>query len=419
MERIKGLFKNHKPTLQAYEIFKYIGPGFLVTVGFIDPGNWASNISAGSQFGYRLLWMVTLSTIILIILQHNAAHLGIVTGLCLAESINKFYKPYVSKIVLFTAYLATVSTSLAEILGAAIGLKMAFNLPIKIGAVLTTILVIFLVLTNSYKRIEKIIIGFVGLIGLSFVIELFFVGVDPKMLFTSWVVPKIPNGSYLIIMSVLGAVVMPHNLFLHSEIIQSRKWNLQSEDVIKKQLSFEFIDTLLAMFVGFLINSSMIVVSAQVFYRFGIVVTELEQAQATLKPILGNAASLIFAFALIFSGVSSSVTAGMSSGTIVAGASGEPFDTKDNHTRLGIISSLIIATLIIFFLKDTFKGLIISQAILSIQLPITIIFQLMLTSRESVMGKYRNRGIEKFLLYAVFIVATILNVFLLWSYIAS
>ena len=419
MERIKGLFKNHKPTLQAYEIFKYIGPGFLVTVGFIDPGNWASNISAGSQFGYRLLWMVTLSTIILIILQHNAAHLGIVTGLCLAESINKFYKPYVSKIVLFTAYLATVSTSLAEILGAAIGLKMAFNLPIKIGAVLTTILVIFLVLTNSYKRIEKIIIGFVGLIGLSFVIELFFVGVDPKMLFTSWVVPKIPNGSYLIIMSVLGAVVMPHNLFLHSEIIQSRKWNLQSEDVIKKQLSFEFIDTLLAMFVGFLINSSMIVVSAQVFYRFGIVVNELEQAQATLKPILGNAASLIFAFALIFSGVSSSVTAGMSSGTIVAGASGEPFDTKDNHTRLGIISSLIIATLIIFFLKDTFKGLIISQAILSIQLPITIIFQLMLTSRESVMGKYKNRGIEKFLLYAVFIVVTILNVLLLWSYIAS
>lgn len=419
MERIKGLFKNHKPTLQAYEIFKYIGPGFLVTVGFIDPGNWASNISAGSQFGYRLLWMVTLSTIILIILQHNAAHLGIVTGLCLAESINKFYKPYVSKIVLFTAYLATVSTSLAEILGAAIGLKMAFNLPIKIGAVLTTILVIFLVLTNSYKRIEKIIIGFVGLIGLSFVIELFFVGVDPKMLFTSWVVPKIPNGSYLIIMSVLGAVVMPHNLFLHSEIIQSREWNLQSEDVIKKQLSFEFIDTLLAMFVGFLINSSMIVVSAQVFYKFGIVVTELEQAQATLKPILGNAASLIFAFALIFSGVSSSVTAGMSSGTIVAGASGEPFDTKDNHTRLGIISSLIIATLIIFFLKDTFKGLIISQAILSIQLPITIIFQLMLTSRESVMGKYKNRGIEKFLLYAVFIVVTILNVLLLWSYIAS
>jgi len=113
----------------------------------------------------------------------------------------------------------------------------------------------------------------VGLIGLSFVIELFFVGVDPKMLFTSWVVPKIPNGSYLIIMSVLGAVVMPHNLFLHSEIIQSREWNLQSEDVHQKQLSFEFIDTLLAMFVGFLINSSMIVVSAQVFYKFGIVVT--------------------------------------------------------------------------------------------------------------------------------------------------
>ena len=172
MERLKRLFENHRPRLEAFEILKYIGPGFLVTVGFIDPGNWASNVAAGSMFSYKLLWMVTLSTLMLIILQHNAAHLGIVTGLCLAESINKFYRKPVAKFLLFTAYLATISTALAEVLGAAIGLKMLFRIPVKIGAVLTSILIVFLVLTNSYKKIERIIIGFVSIIGLSFLIEL-------------------------------------------------------------------------------------------------------------------------------------------------------------------------------------------------------------------------------------------------------
>jgi manganese transport protein len=415
MERLKRLFENHKPRLEAFEILKYIGPGFLVTVGFIDPGNWASNVAAGSKFGYKLLWMVTLSTLMLIILQHNAAHLGIVTGLCLAESINKFYRKPVAKFLLFTAYLATISTALAEVLGAAIGLKMLFRIPVKIGAVLTSILIVFLVLTNSYKKIERIIIGFVSIIGLSFLIELFMVGVDVKSAVLGWFVPSVPKGSELIIMSVLGAVVMPHNLFLHSEIIQSRQWNLQDESVIQKQLSFEFLDTIFSMFVGFLINSSMIIVASQVFYKYGLKVSELETAQATLKPLLGSFASIVFAVALLFSGVSSSITASISSGIIVAGASNEPFDIKDNHSRIGIISSLLFATLIIFFLKDTFRGLIISQVILSLQLPFTILGQITLTSNGLVMGKYKNHGIEKVLLILTFAIVTFLNVLLLMN----
>ncbi|MGC8778042.1 MAG: Nramp family divalent metal transporter, partial [Candidatus Caldatribacteriaceae bacterium] len=121
MESLERFFRNHKPKLGAFEILKYIGPGFLVTVGFIDPGNWASNVAAGSMFGYKLLWMVTLSTLMLVILQHNAAHLGIVTGLCLAESMTRFYKKPVARFLLITAYLATISTALAEVLGASIG----------------------------------------------------------------------------------------------------------------------------------------------------------------------------------------------------------------------------------------------------------------------------------------------------------
>ncbi|MGC8789457.1 MAG: Nramp family divalent metal transporter [Caldisericum sp.] len=413
MENIKRLFQNHKPRLEAFEILKYIGPGFLVTVGFIDPGNWASNVAAGSMYGYKLLWMVTLSTIMLIILQHNAAHLGIATGLCLAESFNKFYKKPISTFLLVAGYLATISTTLAEVLGASIGLKMLFRIPIKFGAIITSILILFLVLTNSYTKIERIIIGFVSLIGLSFLIELFMVGVDVKSALLGWIVPSVPTGSELVVMSVLGAVVMPHNLFLHSEIIQSRQWNLQDEKTIQKQLSFEFLDTIFSMFIGFLINSAMIIVAAQVFFKYGIKVSELETAQATLKPLLGNFASIVFAIALLFSGISSSITAVISSGIIVSGASNEPFDTKDNHSRIGIISALVFATLIIFFLKDTFKGLIISQAILSIELPFTVLGQITLTSSELVMGKYKNRGIEKALLVLTFAVVTILNLLLL------
>jgi len=413
MKRVKDLFSKHKPRLEALEILKYIGPGFLVTVGFIDPGNWASNISAGSMYGYKLLWMVTLSTIMLIILQHNSAHLGIVTGLCLAESINKYFPKNISRFVLLTAYLATVSTALAEILGAAIGLKMLFNIPVKIASVIVSIFIVYLVLTNSYKKIERLIIGFVSLIGISFIIELFLVGINVKEVILGWFVPRVPKGSELIIMSVLGAVVMPHNLFLHSEVIQSRQFNLEDEKVIQKQLSYEFLDTIFSMFVGFLINSSMIIVASQVFYKFNIQVTELESAQATLKPLLGNFASLVFAIALLFSGISSSITAAISSGIVVAGYSNEPFDTKDNHSRLGIISSLFFATLIIFFLKDTFKGLIISQAILSIQLPFTILAQITLTSSKKVMGKYHNKGIEKLLLILTFIIVLVLNILLL------
>jgi len=411
--KIKELFENHKPKMSGLEILQYIGPGFLVTVGFIDPGNWASNVAAGSAFGYKLLWMVTLSTILLIILQHNVAHLGIVTGLCLSEASTKFHKPSTSRLLLLTAMLASVSTALAEILGASIGLKMLFKVPIQIGTILSAGFVLFMLFSNSYRKIEKWIIGFVGIIGLSFVFELFLVNPRWQSVVSGWFVPSFPTGSTLIIMSVLGAVVMPHNLFLHSEIIQSRAWNLESEEKMKKSLRYEFLDTLFSMIVGWGINSAMIVVAAAVFFSRGIAVSELETAQATLSPLLGNLASTVFALALLFAGLSSSITAGMAAGSIFAGIFGEPFDIHDNHSRLGVIVTIALATLIILFLKNTFKGLIISQVILSIQLPWTILGQITLTSQERVMGKYKNAGIEKWLLYAAFAVVTLLNVLLL------
>ena len=212
----------YRPRFGGLEIFRYIGPGLLVTIGFIDPGNWASNLAAGAGFGYTLLWMITLSTIMLIILQHNVAHLGIATGLCLSEAATMYLKPKYSKSLLISAMMASVSTSLAEILGGAIALNMLFNIPVLAGALLMLIFVMIMLYSNTYRVIEKWIIAFVSVIGLSYLYELSLVNIDWSHAVRAWVTPSFPHGSMVIIMSVLGAVVMPHNLFLHSEIIQSK-----------------------------------------------------------------------------------------------------------------------------------------------------------------------------------------------------
>jgi len=409
----KRISRKHAPVLGALEIIKYIGPGFLVTVGFIDPGNWASNVAAGSQYGYALLWMVTLSTLMLIVLQHNAAHLGIATGLCLSEASTYFFKRWMSRVFLLTAVLASISTALAELLGAAIGLQMLFGVPIIIGATLSAFLCMYMLFSKSYQKLEKWIIAFVSLIGLSFLFELAMVRIEWAEAFKGWITPSLPQGSLPIVMSVMGAVVMPHNIFLHSEVIQSRQWNLESESKIKRQLKFEFVDTLFAMIVGWAINSAMILVAAAVFFGGGTVVTELPQAQATLKPFLGNAAAAVFAVALLLSGFSSSITAAMAGGSIFAGIFREPFDPSDSHSRTGVAITILGALVIIFFLQNPFQGILWSQVILSIQLPWTIAALIWLTSSPRVMGNFVSPLSHKILLWMTALVVSFLNVMLL------
>jgi manganese transport protein len=409
--------KTYRPKLGGIDIFKYVGPGLLVTVGFIDPGNWASNLAAGANYGYALLWMVSLSTFMLILLQHNVAHLGIATGLCLSEATSIYLPSRYSKFLLVTAMLASISTSLAEILGGAIALNMLWAIPIRAGALMVTVFVIIMLFTNSYRYIEKWIIGFVSIIGLAFLYELSLVDVNWNSAIEGWIVPSFPKGSMLIIMSVLGAVVMPHNLFLHSEIIQSRQWNLKDQKEIKKQLRYEFLDTLFSMLIGWAINSAMILLAATTFFKNKIVVSELEQSKDLLIPLLGNNSASIFAIALLMAGVASTITSGMAAGTIFAGMYKEPYDIKDNHSRMGVSISLLIALAIIFLISDPYKGLIYSQMILSIQLPLTIFLQVYLTSSEKVMGKYKNSTFSKYLLYSLGIIVSVLNIFLFISFV--
>ncbi len=405
--------KNHKRYQGGLDFLKYVGPGLMCTVGFIDPGNWATNLAAGAQFGYTLLWVITLSTIMLIILQHNAAHLGIVTGKCLSESVSAFLPKRIARPVLWSAVIASVSTSLAEILGGAVALQMLFHLPLSLGAVLVAAAAFYLLFSNSYKRVERYIITFVSVIGLAFLYELFFIQVDWAQAGYHWVAPELPHGSLFVVMGVLGAVVMPHNLFLHSEVIQSRQINTKGEKAIEKSLKYEFYDTLLAMTIGWAINSAIILLAAATFFEQGIHVDGLEQAAEMLKPLLGNVATVVFALALLLAGLSSTITSGMAAGSIFAGIFKEPYNIKDIHSKAGVTLSFVLALIVIFCIDNAFKGLLWSQYILSIQLPLTIFSLVYLTSSSRVMGAHKNYLPTKILLYSIGAIVTVLNILLL------
>ena len=398
----------------SLDFLKYVGPGLLVTVGFIDPGNWASNIAAGSGYGYSLLWMVTLSTVMLIILQHNAAHLGIVTVLCISEASSRNMNKTVKNIVLWTAVAAAVATAMAEILGGAIALEMLLHIPVRVGSMVILLAVLVCQFTNAYKKIEKLIILFVSLIGFSFLVEIGISDIDWPAAVSGWVKPYFPENSMPVIMSVLGAVVMPHNLFLHSEVIQSRQWNLEEEEVIQKQLKYEFKDTLFSMIIGWAINSAMILMAAATFFRKGEgAVNDLSVAGNMLTPLLGKGASVIFALALLLAGLSSSITAGMAGGTIFSGIFNKPYDISTKETRQGVLITMVPAALLILLVRSPFDGLIYSQMLLGMQLPITVFTQIYLTSSTRVMGKYANSTRLKVTLWTIAGIVTLLNAGLL------
>jgi len=302
---------------------------------------------------------------------------------------------------------------MAEVLGGAIALQMLFGLPVRAGCIIVAAASIAMLMTSSYKRAERWIIAFVGVVGLSFLAELALVNVDWPQAATSWITPRMPTGSAAIIVSVLGAVVMPHNLFLHSEVIQSMHFEGQGEQVIEERLRYELFDTLFSMGVGWAINSAMVILAATTFFAHGIVVDDLAVAAATLSPILGPASSTIFAVALLFAGLSSSVTAGMAAGTITAGMFDEEYDIHDRHSSIGVATCFVGAVAACLVVPNPFEGLIWSQALLSLQLPITVFVLIRLTSSRRVMGKYANSRPLNALLVGIGAIVTILDVVLL------
>ena len=399
-------------------LFSFLGPGFLVTVGFIDPGNWATNIEGGSKFGYELLWVITLSTIMLIVIQNMAAKLGISTGKSLAVNIRQRFSRPVSAFLGLTIVLACVATDVAELLGGAIGFNLLFGMPLWSGALLTVLLEVFLIVSQRYHRIEAIIMGFLGVIGLCYLVEILIVKPDWAGLAPSMIVPTVNRSSIYIAMAILGAVVMPHNIFLHSNVIHSRKWGI-SEDEKMSLLHYEKLDTFSAMLLGWVVNSAMIIVAAAVFSRHHVVVESIEQASATLKPLAGPLAGFLFAVALVFAGVGSSVTSSMAEVNVITGFLGRPEDPRTLLYRISVFVTAIPSFLIIILSMNTFRILIFSQVVLSIQLPFTLIPLLILCRDHNIMGRFRSNWQEFSAALVISAVVIILNIYLLYSTIAG
>ncbi len=400
------------------KLLRFLGPGFIITVGFIDPGNWATNIEGGSRYGYQLLWVITLSTIMLVVIQHMAAKLGIATGKSLAVNIRENFSSPVSFILGFTIILACVATDVAELIGGAIGFNLLFHVPLWLGALITMLLEIFLIISQRYHRLETIIIGFLAIIGICYLVEILIVNPDWTMIAPSVVVPKVDRSSIYVAMAILGAVVMPHNIFLHSNVIHSRKWGI-SENEKMSLIKYEKIDTLAAMLMGWVVNSAMIIVAAAVFYRNNVPVESIEQASDTLKPLAGPLAGLLFAIALIFAGVGSSITSSMAEVNVITGFLGKPEDPRTLLYKLSVFITAIPSFLIILTSLNTFRILIFSQVVLSVQLPFTLIPLLILCRTRKVMGSFRSSTTE--LITAVIIsgVVILLNIYLLYSIIVK
>jgi manganese transport protein len=290
-----------------------------------------------------------------------------------------------------------------------------FGIPPAIGAPLTVIIVVVLVLGQRYHHLERTLVVFLAVIAFCYLVELIIVKPDWAVAFSSAFRPSVHAESIVVAMGMLGAVVMPHNIYLHSNTIQSREWERSGDPVRQKQLMrYEMGDTVISMLMGWLVNSSMIIVAAAVFFRNNLQVNSIEQASATLEPLVGNLARFLFALALLFAGVGSSITSSVSEANVLTGYLGKPEDPHSRFYRLGLIATSIPAMLIIAIGVDSFKALIWSQVALSIQLPLTIIPLLILTRAKRVMGEHSNKLITSIIGWLIAIVIIGLNMLLLY-----
>lgn len=402
-----GLFFNR-------DFLRYLGPGFIVTVGFIDPGNWATNVAGDSEFNYSLLWVITLGTLMLVLFQSMSARLGIVTGHSLAYNVrNRFPRP-VSAFFGGSIVLACIATDVAELLGGALGFQILFGLPLLVGGLITMVLQIMLTVTGRYRHIERIVVAFIGIIAVCYVIELALVHPDWSSAAYHVFIPHLDKASMLVAIGMLGAVVMPHNVYLHSNVVLNRP-QPEGEEGRRRLIKYELGDTSLAMGLGWLINSAMVVVAAAVFFRHGVTVDSLTQASATLEPLAGSLARLLFGIGLLFAGLGSSFTSAMAEVNVLTAYLGRPEDPRTKLYRIGLFILAIPALAVIAAGMDPLRVLIYSQVALTIQLPLTIVPLLLLVFSRKVMGEFRSGKAERALAIVATLVLSVLNTLFLYT----
>ena len=397
--------------LLSRDFLRYLGPGFIVTLGFIDPGNWATDIAAGSRFGYELLWVISLSTLVLILFQSMAARLGIVTGHSLAYNIRERYAPLPRAVFGVSIVLACVATDVAELIGAALGINLLFGLPLWLGACLTIVMKVPLIVAGRYHQVERLIVAFLAVISICYLLEILLVHPDWAAAGRGAIIPRLGQGRLLVALGMMGAVVMPSNIYLHSNVILSRDWT--GDEVTRRRLiSYERGDTILAMSLGWLVNCAMVIVAAAVFFRHGIVVASLEQASATLEPLVGHLARFVFAVALLCAGLGSSVTASMAEANVITAYLGLPEDPRSRAYRLALVATALPALAIIAVGFSSYHLLVLSQVVLGVQLPLTIVPLLLLVNDRRLMGTYASGRLERFLAVVTGVVIVVLDVVL-------
>lgn len=396
------------------EILGALGPGFLVSVGYMDPGNWGTNLAAGAGFGYELLWVILLSNVIAIILQISSAKLGIATGKDLAQLIREhFARPFV---VFFgiTAAIAVMATDLAEVLGGALGFNILFGIPLFVGAILTVAIVMsFLLLARwGFRKVEYVIIGLVSVIGLTYVYESLLIRPEWGQVAFHMIVPQTSAGSILVAVGILGATVMPHNVFLHSFLAPQRLSKLDASLVEKRKvLHLAKIDTIAALNVAFFVNAAMLIVAGTVFFQHVNPNTlNLQTAYVTLVPSLGVFAAFAFGIGLLASGLSSSTTGTLAGQIVLQGFLGR-------HVEIWVwrFMTMIPALIAIALNIPIVQVLVISQVILSLQLPFTMLAVVLLTSRRDLMGEFVNTRWVNIANVLIALVVTLLNILLLYT----
>ena len=406
--------RNNRWGVGIREIFGALGPGFLVSVGYMDPGNWGTNLAAGAGFGYDLLWVILVSNIIAIFLQISSAKLGIATGKNLAQLIREqFPRPIVIFLGITTA-IAMMATDVAEVLGGALGFTILFHIPLFISAIITGVIVMgFLGLSRwGFRKIEFVIIGLVSVIGLVYVYEMTLIQPDWAQVALHLVTPQATSASILTAVGILGATVMPHNVFLHSFLapqrLSSPAASLQEK---RKVLRLAKIDTLAALNIAFFVNAAMLIVAGTIFFQHvNPASLDLQQAFVTLGPALGAFAPIAFGIGLLASGLSSSTTGTMAGQIVLQGFLGR-------HVEIWIwrVITIIPALIVIALNIPSVEVLVISQAVLSIQLPFTMVPVLLLTRRHDLMGDLVNGRYTNIFNVLITLVVTALNLLLLYT----
>jgi manganese transport protein len=379
-----------KGALPWRRLLAFAGPGFMVSVGYMDPGNWGTDLAGGSKYGYALLWVILASNLMAILLQVMCARLGVVTGKDLAQACRDYYSKPVAIALWLLCEVAIIACDLAEVIGSAVALNLLLGIPLVWGVLITgaDVLILLLLMNFGFRKLEAVVVTLVVTIGACFAYNIFMSGPAWGQV-AGGLVPSMPDMEALLIsLGILGATVMPHNLYLHSAIVQTRRFE-QSPEGIRSAIRFNTIDTVTALGAAFFVNAAILVLAAAVFYKQGILVEDLGQAHELLKPALGGAAATAFAVALLCSGQSSTITGTLAGQIVMEGFLRiriRPWLRRLITRSLAIIPAIIVVS--ISGGKDTVQLLVLSQVVLSMQLPFAVIPLVRFVSDRRKMGNF-------------------------------